>query len=402
MFIARTFLLLVLALGFSTRALSQCSGSISITTPANGAIVNSHFQINAAASSSCAITTVHLYLDNRLQFAQYGQAVLSGKFNARIGMHTVVVQAWASDGKVFNKAVRVTVNNEVSSTCTPAFDPNVKVCAPLNLTESKGAVLLHAAARSTASPVVSLRAFAEGRLKAVTYNDNAAEMEAALTFPRGLHNINVMARSSNGAEFQNQTNIQIVSAASSCQAPFISNLTPTGGDEPEFPPFLVAADAAACSITSFEIYVDNRLFYSQANQKIFDGRLTIQPGEHNLVLQARNSQGAISKKAVKINVFGLAEPTCLPDTDPGVTICQAEVVENGYVIVFAGTPAQPASPFSALRIYVDNVARATFRDFAAQRGITFIRMGRGTHKIVAVAWTAKGQVVTDTRTVTVP
>jgi Bacterial Ig domain len=402
MFIARTFLLIALALGFSTPALSQCSGSIGITTPANGATVNSHFQINAAASSSCAITTLHLYIDNRLQFAQYGQAALSGKFNAKIGTHTVVVQAWASDGRVFSKTIRVTVSNEVSSTCVPAFDPNVRVCLPLNLTESKGSVLVHASARSSASPVVSLRAFSDGKLKAVSYNENATEMEAALTFPRGLHNINVVARSSNGAEFQNQSNIQIVSAATNCQAPFISNLTPTGGAEPEFPPFLVAADAAACSITSFEVYVDSRLFYSQSNQKIFEGRLTIQPGEHNLVLQARNSQGTISKKALKINVFGLEEPTCLPDKDPGVTICQAEVVENGYVIVFAGTPAQPASPFTALRIYVDNVSRATFRDFAAQRGITFLRMSRGVHNITAVAWTQKGAVVTDTRTVTVP
>jgi hypothetical protein len=76
-----------------------------ITNPAEGATVNSHFQIDAAASSSCSISAVHLYIDNHLQFVQYKQAALSGKFNAKLGTHKVVVQAFASDGKVFDCSV---------------------------------------------------------------------------------------------------------------------------------------------------------------------------------------------------------------------------------------------------------------------------------------------------------
>ena len=55
MFIPRGFFLAVLAFGFSTQAFSQCSGSMAITNPAEHATVNSHFQISAAASSSCSI-----------------------------------------------------------------------------------------------------------------------------------------------------------------------------------------------------------------------------------------------------------------------------------------------------------------------------------------------------------
>jgi hypothetical protein len=402
MFLARRLSLVALILGFSTGALSQCSGSMNIVTPAEGATVNSHFQIDAVASSSCPITTVHVYIDNRLQFAQYGQAVLSGKFNAGIGVHQVVVQAWASDGKVFNKTIRMAVDRQVPSTCQPAFDPNVDVCAPVNLAASKGAVLLHAAARSSVSPVVLLRAFANGTLKAAGYNENALEMDAAFTLPRGLQNINVVARSSNGAEFQNQTNVQVVSPAATCESPFISNVFPIPGVASEFQPFLAAADAAACPIVSFQVYVDNRLFYSQSNQNLFDGWLTIPPGEHNVVLQAWNSHGAVGKKTIKINISGLHEATCLPATDPGVAICPNEVLGNGYTMIIAGTPAVPASPYTALRIYVDNISRATFYDFAAQGGITLLRMAPGTHKVTAVAWTAQGAVVTDTQVFIVP
>lgn len=405
MFISRAFFLLILALACSTRALSQCSGSMAVTNPTDHATVNSHFQIDAVASSSCSITALHVYIDNKLQFAQYGQAVLSGKFNAGIGMHQVVVQAWASDGKVFNKTVHVSINKQVTSTCVPAFDPNVNVCAPANLAETKGAVLVHAAARSSISPVVLLQAFAGGTLKAAGYNDNATEIDAALTLPRGIQNLNLIARSSNGAEFHNEANVQVVSAASNCQPPFISSTVPTPGDAPAFPPFLAAADAAACPITTFQVYVDGRLFYSQSNQKIFTGRLTVEPGTHNVVLQAWNSQGALSKKAIKINVFELQEPTCLPS--PGIGICvglAGPVESNGYAPIFAGAPGAPAaaSPFTAFRIYVDNLSLATFYDFAAQEGITALKMTRGKHQVKAVGWTQKGSVVTNTTTVTVP
>ena len=71
-----------------------------------------------------------------------------------------------------------------------------------------------------------------------------------------------------------------------------------------------------------------------------------------------------------------------------------------YVTLFAGTSL--ASTYTALRIYVDNMARSTFYGFAAQRGITVLRMSAGIHKVTAVAWTQKGVVVTDTRTITVP
>ena len=398
----RTLLLVTLFLGFSSQAFPQCSGSVAIINPTEGARVSSHFQMDAAASSSCSVTAVHVYIDGRLQFAQFAQAALSGKFNAGIGLHTVVVQAWASDGKVFSKTIHVTVNSQAASTCNPAFDPNVKICQPVNLLETKGAALLHAAARSSASPVVSLQTFVGGKLKAAGYDGNASEMEAALTLPRGLQSINVVAKSSNGAEFQNQANVQVVSAATTCQAPFISNLAPTPGDAPEFPPFLAGADAAACSITAFRVYVDDQLFYSQSDQKIFEGRLTMGPGQHRIVLQAWNSQGTTSKKSININVTGLEEPVCIPAADPGIAICQAEAVENGYVTILAGTSLAPKSPFTALRIYVDGIARAAFYGFAAQHGITFLRMGAGAHKVTAVAWTQNGAVVTDTKAVTVP
>jgi len=45
-----------IALSFSTQAILQCSGSMAIINPTEHATVNSHFQISAAASSSCSIT----------------------------------------------------------------------------------------------------------------------------------------------------------------------------------------------------------------------------------------------------------------------------------------------------------------------------------------------------------
>lgn len=89
--------------------------------------------------------------------------MLSENSMQELGTHQIVVQAWASGGKVFSKTVHVSVNKEVTSTCLPAFDPNVNVCAPVNLSETKGTVLVHAAARSSISPVCCCKLLPENR-----------------------------------------------------------------------------------------------------------------------------------------------------------------------------------------------------------------------------------------------
>lgn len=60
------------------------------------------------------------------------------------------------------------------------------------------------------------------------------------------------------------------------------------------------------------------------------------------------------------------------------------------------------SPFTAVRIYVDSVSRATFYGSATESGIAFLQMKNGAHKVKAVAWTQRGDVVTATQMVTVP
>ena len=396
---ARTLFLTSLIFGSAMQALSQCSGSVNVVNPVEGATVSSHFPIDAVASSSCSISSLHIYMNNVLQFVQYKQPALSGKFNAPLGKQTIVVQAFASDGTVFKKTVHVTVNQQVSSTCKPAFDPNVDVCAPIDLSEWKGPVLIHAAARSSVSPVVQLQAFAGGVLKAASFNGNATEIDAAFTLPRGVQSIDVVAHSSNGADFHNMANIQVVSAATSCQLPFISIGRPTPGEAVEFPVVFAGADAAACPITSLQVFVDGRLAYSQSNQKLLEGRLTIPPGQHTVTLQATNSQGAISKKAIQINVTGMQEPTCI---DGGGVCLSTEVITSRYVIIMAAPPANPPSPYTAMKIYLDGIVRAAFYGFAAQDGITFIQMKSGSHRVTAKAWRRDGTVLSASQTVTVP
>jgi hypothetical protein len=97
----------------------------------------------------------------------------------------------------------------------------------------------------------------------------------------------------------------------------------------------------------------------------------------HLHLQAFNSSGAFSKKSLNINVLADLEAMSVPNTDPGVLICQGEPAGNDYMNIMVATPVAPASPFSAVRIYVDGVTRATFYGFAAQRGLTFLHMTRG-------------------------
>ncbi len=120
-----------------------------------------------------------------------------------------------------------------------------------------------------------------------------------------------------------------------------------------------------------------------------------------MVLQAWNSQGAVGKKTFNINVAGSAEPSCGPNTGPGIIIGPAgEATGSGYQSIFAETPAA-GSPFTALKIYVDDMQRAAFYNSAAECGITFLRMSQGPHKVTGVAWSRLGAVVTGTQMITV-
>ncbi len=395
----RLLLLLTLVSFSSLFARASCTGSITVLSPKEGALVGSRFPVAASAVSGCRISSMHVYIDNVLQYAQ-SQPNLSGRFLAGMGPHRVVIQAFAADGSVFKKLVRVNVTSQTPQACSPTPE-GVHLCAPPRLFISSGPVRISGAAATISGiPLVGMEVILGNSVIARTFHQNAAEVDVALTLPRGLQFVELFALQENNHGFVSPfVPGQITSSAKQCQAPFLSGGIPTNLPI-LFDEFFVAADSAACPIGSLRMFVDGRLQYAQSNQGLFDGRLVIEPGRHQFVVQATNSQGVARQITETIEASGPVGPICAPAHDPGVALCFSQQTP-GFGHILFGTPEKPSSSVLAVRIYVDNIARAQFYNFAAQRGETELKMSKGSHRITAVAWTRRGDVSTDTITLNV-
>lgn len=393
----RLLLLLTLVSFSSLFAQASCTGSITVLAPREGALVGSRFPVAASAISRCAIAAMHVYIDDLLQYEQF-QPNLSGRFLAEMGPHRVVIQAFAADGSVFKKLLHINVTSQTPQACPS--DPLVRLCTPTRLFITSGPVGIRGAStKFTGIPLVGLEVIVGNSVIARTFHQNAAEVDVALTLPRGLRFVELFALLENNDGFLALVPGQITSSAKQCEAPFLSGGIPTNLPI-FFDEFFVAADSAACPIGSLRMFVDGRLQYAQSNQGLFDGRLVIEPGRHQFTVQATNSQGIVRQMTETIEASGPVGPICAPAHDPGVALCFSQQ-SPGFGHIQFGTPERPSSPVLAVRIYVDNIARAQFYNFAAQRGETELKMSKGSHRITAVAWTRRGDVSTDTITLNV-
>jgi len=395
------FLLLLTLVSFSSLlARASCAGSITVLAPTEGALVGSRFPVAASAISGCAIAAMHVYIDDLLQYEQF-QPNLSGRFLAEMGPHRVVIQAFAADGSVFKKLVHVNVTSQTPQACPADAPRTVRMCTPPRLFITSGPVGIRGGAIAiSGSPLVVLEVVHGFSVIARTFHQNATEVDVALMLPRGLQSVGLVALQEDNHGFQTIDVIgQITSAAKQCEAPFLSGGIPTNLPI-FFDEFFVAADSAACPIGSLRMFVDGSLQYSQSNQGLFDGRLVIEPGKHQFVVQATNSQGVMRQITETIEASGPVGPICAPAHDPGVALCLS-LQTPGFGHILFGTPEKPSSPVQAVRIYVDDIARAQFYNFAAQRGETELKISKGSHRITAVAWTQRGDVSTDTITLNV-
>jgi hypothetical protein len=370
--------------------------------------VRSPFLVEASAASTCPVRAMQVYIDGKLQFTQHNESNLLVHLIASRGKHYVTVKAWTGDGNSSrNGPFVVQVEGDSGGGwCAPQADSMVVICEPENLEYLQyvqGSLPLLAGASSSGDPVKKMRAFVDGVLIAESFDRNAAQISFVRAIGVGIHRVNVEAITESNRSFQNQANVNAGSVSPSCETPIMSSLSPASGDTSQFPVFLAAADAALfCRISAFRVYVDDRVQYTQYKQAVFTGRLTIPKGPHRVVLQAWNNQGALNKKYININVTEDPENVCMPESDPGVTICGSESLGSGYVAVFFGTSVMQQRNIVAVRLYVDDVARAQFENDAVARGIASLKMSAGRHRIVAVAWTQDGVAVTASAEVDVP
>src|SRR5579864_2637918 len=84
--------------------------AVNISTPMNGASVNSPVNIQASAQSANPITGWHIYVDSNDVFGgQMNASLINTNVSMGSGSHTVIVRAWDSTGAFGDQTITVTV-----------------------------------------------------------------------------------------------------------------------------------------------------------------------------------------------------------------------------------------------------------------------------------------------------
>ncbi|HLJ86218.1 MAG TPA: Ig-like domain-containing protein [Candidatus Angelobacter sp.] len=133
------------------------TGSVTVSSPANGSTVSSPIPVIASANAPHAIKTMQVFLDNKSVFT-VNAASLNTSIAASTGAHTLMVQAADSTGATYRQSLVVTVSGTPSNASTktqiqtmPSWG-SCTVCAGIG---GNGPVAIYSMAQNQSSPSLS-------------------------------------------------------------------------------------------------------------------------------------------------------------------------------------------------------------------------------------------------------
>lgn len=176
--------------------------TISIGSPANGAILSGTVSVSVSASDNVGVTNVELYKDGTL-FATLANSPYIFSWDTirdQDGSHTLVAKAYDAANNIgTSNTVAVTVDNT---------QPKVAITSPLSGATVKGSVTISVSA-SDPSGIQRIEFYIDGNLKATDYTAPYTYQWNTKTVKPGTHTILVIAIDKAGN--MKQTSITVVS-----------------------------------------------------------------------------------------------------------------------------------------------------------------------------------------------
>lgn len=311
-----SFALVLVVPSVPAQACDPAVGKVTLTKPLNGAAVVAQVSIDAVSDTSCATTGMQVYVDGRLQLTQFKQAFLQASVPVPAGKHWIQVKAWNSAGKAFVADTIILVTAVLPPVCSAPRDNWVWVCGPAEYSRANSPVLVTATVRADSATVTEAKVWLNDQLRVRLYGSAARQISVKLKVEPGLIYADVVGSIAGVGEVHNAT-IFIVKSNAPCATPVLNVMVP--GDDPGGPPlgqpiiYLAYADAGQCPITTMKVYVDGRPQYSAFGQSIITGRMRMEPGVHQVTVQAWNSHGQVGKRTVWVNAEYNPEAYCVPE-----------------------------------------------------------------------------------------
>lgn len=187
--------------------LSQVNPSVTVCTPALNALVQSMVHVVAGTTDSNTVTTMQVYVDNKLT-SSVKASTLDTFVTLAVGNHSITVQAWDTTGKSFKTNVPVAMQPPCA--LNPA-NQTVTICSLVS--GSLVSQPFHVVAAATDSnPVKGMTLFIDGVGKGGISNSAILDMYVS-NLTVGTHTLGVQAQDSTGLVFKQKFSITVTSAA---------------------------------------------------------------------------------------------------------------------------------------------------------------------------------------------
>jgi hypothetical protein len=244
--------------------------------------------------------------------------------------------------------------------------PGAAVASPL---------AIHAVSQNN-STVNAMQLYMDSSL---AYGIIGSTLSTSLPVSSGMHFMVAQSWDAAGGIHKRSVNVMVQSEAVVVTAPTPNAVVSS--------PFSVSATAGgANAVSAMQVYVDNVSVYQTSGATV-NAKLTLNAGLHNVVVQAWDVSGGITKNSFYVTV-----------ATPSVQITSP--VANSLVISpvqFVATSVDPSAVF-ALQLYVDN----TLVYQTSGSGVSWpLALNVGPHTIVAQVWDAAGGVYRQAVNVTV-
>ena len=227
---------------------------------------------------SYPITSMRIYVDNVSVYSNSSNRI-DTSISIATGSHVLVVQAWDSRGTVFKSQVTITV-------CPPGA---VTISSPANGATVASPVHVVASA-SSSYPITSMQIYVDN---VSVYGNSSNRIDTLVSMAAGSYTVVVRAWDSTGAVFKAQVAITVPAG--------VTVSAPKNGATAGSPVHVVASASSGNPITTMRIYLDNVSVYTNSSNRI-DTQVAMTTGNHNMVVQAWDSTGAVFKTPVSITV----------------------------------------------------------------------------------------------------
>jgi PKD repeat protein len=253
---------------------------VTISKPANNAIVNAPVQIVATASTPYTLNSLQLYIDGVLNYEQKSPD-LDRTMDMAPGAHEIAVKGWDQDGP-FMKKINITVNHPPT--------------AKLDVSPSSGArpVKVTASTAGSSDPDGNIAStvvdFGDGSSTSVEPGGSASHTYST----PGTYTVTSTVTDNEGETDTATSSVKVL-------APYIVITTPVDGGTYSSPVHVVANAVSGNPIGAMKVYVDDVEKYHINDSKL-DTWIKMKVGTRHLVVQAWETSGTLIKKSIYITV----------------------------------------------------------------------------------------------------